>query len=40
MFDEMHNKMKEEDPEKVEKLIGEAIREVRKGKITARAQKK
>jgi beta-glucosidase-like glycosyl hydrolase len=40
MFDEMHNKMKGEDPEKVEKLIEEAIRGVRKKKITSRAQKK
>jgi len=40
MFDEMHNKMKGEDPEKVEKLIEEAIREVRKGKIAAKAKRK
>ena len=40
MFDEMHNKMKREDPEKVEKLIEEAIRGVRKGKITAKAKRK
>jgi AbrB family looped-hinge helix DNA binding protein len=40
MFDEMHNKMKGEDPEKVEKLIEEAIRGVRKKKITSRTQKK
>jgi len=40
MFDEMHNKMKGEDPEKVEKLIEEAIRGVRKGKITAKAKRK
>lgn len=40
MFDAMHEKMKDEDPEKVEKLIEEAIREVRKGKTTTKAQMK
>jgi AbrB family looped-hinge helix DNA binding protein len=39
MFDAMHEKMKDEDPEKVEKLIKEAIMEVRReGRI--KAQKK
>ncbi|MBA4417279.1 MAG: hypothetical protein C0392_05125 [Syntrophus sp. (in: bacteria)] len=32
MFDAIHEKMKGEDPEKVEKLIEEAIREVRSNK--------
>lgn len=40
MFDGMHDKMKGEDPEKVEKLIEEAIRGVRKGKVIAKAQRK
>jgi AbrB family looped-hinge helix DNA binding protein len=40
MLDDIHNKMKGTDPEKIEKLIEEAIREVRKGKINAKAQKK
>ncbi len=40
MLDDIHNKMKGTDPEKIEKLVEKAIREVRKGKITAKTQKK
>ena len=37
MFDAMHEKMKDQDPEEVERLIEEAIREVRKsGRVKAK----
>ncbi len=32
MLDRMHEKMKDEDPEKIERIIAEAIKEVRKKK--------
>ncbi len=32
MLDRMHEKMKDEDPEKIERIIAEAVKEVRKKK--------
>jgi AbrB family looped-hinge helix DNA binding protein len=40
MFDEMHERMKDKDPQKIEKLIGEAIRETRKQRTAKRARKR
>jgi AbrB family looped-hinge helix DNA binding protein len=40
MFDEMHEKMKDEDPQKVDKLIGEAIAETRKQRTAKKARKR
>lgn len=40
MFDEMHEKMKDEDPEKIEKLIDEAIKETRKQRTAKKAPKR
>jgi AbrB family looped-hinge helix DNA binding protein len=39
LFDAMHEKMKDEDPEKLEKLIADAVKEVRKTRKTSKAQK-
>ncbi len=39
LFDAMHEKMKDEDPEKLEKLIEDAVKEVRKARKTSKAQK-
>jgi AbrB family looped-hinge helix DNA binding protein len=36
MLDRMHVKLKDEDPEEIEKAIAEAIKEVRKGKTLAK----
>ena len=40
MFDEMHEKMKDEDPQKIEKLIDEAIKETRKQRTAKKALKR
>ena len=40
MFDEMHEKMKDEDPQKIEKLINEAIKETRKQRTAKKALKR
>jgi hypothetical protein len=40
MFDEMHEKMKDEDPQKIDKLIGEAIAETRKQRTAKKARKR
>ena len=40
MFDEMHEKMKDEDPQKIEQLIGEAIKETRKQRTAKKALKR
>jgi AbrB family looped-hinge helix DNA binding protein len=40
MFDEMHEKMKGEDPRKMERLIGEAVKETRKQKAAKKAPKR
>ena len=40
MFDEMHEKMKDEDPQKIEKLIDEAIKETRKQRAAKKAPKR
>ena len=40
MFDAMHEKMKDEDPEKLEKLIEEAVKEVRRARRTSKAKQK
>jgi AbrB family looped-hinge helix DNA binding protein len=40
MFDEMHEKMKDKDPQEVEKLIGEAISETRKQRTVKKARKR
>ena len=40
MFDEMHEKMKDEDPQKIEKLIDEAIEETRKQRTAKKALKR
>ena len=37
MFDEMHEKMKDEDPQKIGKLIDEAIKETRKQRTAKKA---
>jgi predicted component of type VI protein secretion system len=37
MFDEMHEKMKDEDTQKMEKLIDEAVKETRKQRTTIKA---
>lgn len=37
MFDEMHERMRDEDPQKIEKLITEAVKETRKGRTTQKA---
>jgi hypothetical protein len=37
LFDEMHEKMKDEDPQKVEKLIDEAVKETRKQRTAKKA---
>ena len=37
MFDETHEKMKDEDPQKVEKLIDEAVKETRKQRTAKKA---
>lgn len=39
MFDEMHERMKDEDPQKVETLIDEAVVETRKQKAAKKAPK-
>ena len=36
MLDRMHEKLKDEDPEEIEKAIAEAIEEVRKGKTVSK----
>jgi AbrB family looped-hinge helix DNA binding protein len=36
MVDQMHNKLKNEDPEKIERAIAEAIKEVRKGRAATK----
>jgi AbrB family looped-hinge helix DNA binding protein len=38
MFDEMHEKTKDEDPQKIEKLIDEAIKETRKQRTAKKAR--
>jgi AbrB family looped-hinge helix DNA binding protein len=40
MFDEMHEKMKDEDPQKIEKLVDEAIKETRKQRTAKKALKR
>ena len=40
MFDEMHEKMKDGDPQKIEKLIDEAIKETRKQRTAKKARKR
>ena len=40
MFDEMHEKMKDEDPQKIEKLIDEAVKETRKQRPAKKALKR
>lgn len=40
MFDEMHEKMKGEDPRKMERLIGEAVKETRQQKAAKKAPKR
>ena len=40
MFDEMHEKMKGEDPQKMERLIGEAVKETRKQRAAKKAPKR
>lgn len=40
LFDEMHEKMKDEDPRKIEKLIDEAIKETRKQRTPGEARKR
>jgi AbrB family looped-hinge helix DNA binding protein len=40
MFDEMHEKMKDEDPRKIEKLIDEAVKETRKQRPAKKALKR
>ena len=40
MFDEMHEKMKDENPQKIEKLIDEAIKETRKQRTAKKALKR
>lgn len=40
MFDEMHEKMKDEDPRKMERLIGEAVKETRQQKAAKKAPKR
>jgi len=40
MFDEMHAKMKDEDPQKIEKLIDEAVKEARKQGTAKKAHKR
>ena len=37
MFDKMHEKMKDEDPQKIEKLIDEAVKETRKQRPAKKA---
>jgi hypothetical protein len=38
MFDEMHEKMKDEDPQKIERLIDQAVMETRKQKAAKKAR--
>lgn len=40
MFDEMHEKMKGEDPRKMERLIVEAVKETRQQKAAKKAPKR
>lgn len=40
MFDEMHEKMKDEDPHKIEKLIDEAVKETRKQRTANKTRKR
>ncbi len=40
MFDEMHERMKDEDPEKMERLIDEAVKETRKQRAAKKAPKR
>lgn len=40
MFDRMHEKMKDEDPQKIEKLIDEAVKEARKQAPAKKALKR
>ena len=40
MFDEMHQKMKDEDPRKIGKLIDEAVKETKKQRTAGKARKR
>jgi len=40
MFDEMHEKMKDEDPQKIGKLIDEAVKETKKQRTAGKARKR
>ncbi len=40
MFDEMHEKMKDEDPRKIEKLIDEAVKETRRQRTAKKTRKR
>ncbi len=40
IIDEMHKKMKDEDPQKIEKLIDEAVKKTRKQRTPGEAQKR
>ena len=40
MFDEMHEKMKDEDPQKIGKLIDEAVKETKKQRTAKKARRR
>ncbi len=40
MLDEMHEKMKDEDPQKIGKLIDEAVKETKKQRTAKRARRR
>jgi len=40
MLDEMHEKMKDEDPQKIGKLIDEAVKETKKQRTAGKARKR
>ncbi len=40
MFDEMHQKMKDEDPQKIGRLIDEAVKETKKQRTAGKTRKR